>query len=184
MAVLGERWVTACVAVTMAGALLGFLRYNFPPASIYLGDAGSMLVGLVIGSLGDQKFAQGSRNSYACCPRICDSDYSDSRHIGGHLSTKAHGTQHLYHRPWPPPSLLAASRVFQAGGIAGGLRVSASWPFCGAFLSIAFQSEYLAAYWQHSPWWRFLSACVGSVTASSLLSSRTGLKALSRFFLA
>jgi UDP-GlcNAc:undecaprenyl-phosphate GlcNAc-1-phosphate transferase len=51
MAVMGEKWVAACVAVTVAGALLGFLRYNFPPASIYLGDAGSMLIGLVIGSL-------------------------------------------------------------------------------------------------------------------------------------
>ena len=51
MAVMGERWTTACIAVTIAGALLGFLRYNFPPASIYLGDTGSMLIGLVIGSL-------------------------------------------------------------------------------------------------------------------------------------
>ncbi len=33
----------------MAAALVGFLRYNWPPARIYLGDAGSMLIGLVIG---------------------------------------------------------------------------------------------------------------------------------------
>jgi len=51
MAAMGGQWVTACVAVTLAGAVLGFLRYNLPPASIYLGDAGSMLIGLVIGSL-------------------------------------------------------------------------------------------------------------------------------------
>ncbi|MBA4106288.1 MAG: hypothetical protein C0485_11065 [Pirellula sp.] len=41
----------AVVAAVFAGALLGFLRFNFPPATIYLGDAGSMLIGLVIGSL-------------------------------------------------------------------------------------------------------------------------------------
>jgi UDP-GlcNAc:undecaprenyl-phosphate GlcNAc-1-phosphate transferase len=35
----------------LAGALLGFLRYNLPPASIFLGDAGSMLVGLILGAL-------------------------------------------------------------------------------------------------------------------------------------
>jgi UDP-GlcNAc:undecaprenyl-phosphate GlcNAc-1-phosphate transferase len=51
MAAMGGKWTTACVSVTMAGALLGFLRYNLPPASVYLGDAGSMLIGLVIGSL-------------------------------------------------------------------------------------------------------------------------------------
>ena len=39
------------MASALAGALLGFLRYNFPPASIFLGDAGSMLVGLVLGTL-------------------------------------------------------------------------------------------------------------------------------------
>ena len=43
--------VEACLAAALAGALLGFLRYNFPPASIFMGDCGSMLVGLVIGVL-------------------------------------------------------------------------------------------------------------------------------------
>lgn len=40
----------AVVMLAVAGALLGFLRYNFAPASIYLGDAGSMVIGLVIGA--------------------------------------------------------------------------------------------------------------------------------------
>ncbi|QDT71956.1 WecA-like glycosyltransferase [Lacipirellula limnantheis] len=41
----------AIVSAVFAGALLGFLRFNFPPATIYLGDAGSMLIGLIVGSL-------------------------------------------------------------------------------------------------------------------------------------
>jgi UDP-GlcNAc:undecaprenyl-phosphate GlcNAc-1-phosphate transferase len=44
-------WAEAFVAVTLGGVLLGFLCYNFPPASIFLGDAGSMLIGLVLGVL-------------------------------------------------------------------------------------------------------------------------------------
>jgi UDP-GlcNAc:undecaprenyl-phosphate GlcNAc-1-phosphate transferase len=51
MAGMYGHWIEACVAVTLAGALVGFLRYNLPPASIFLGDAGSMLIGLVIGTL-------------------------------------------------------------------------------------------------------------------------------------
>ena len=39
------------VAIAFAGSLLGFLRFNFPPAKIFLGDAGSMLIGLVVGAL-------------------------------------------------------------------------------------------------------------------------------------
>ena len=39
------------VAETMAGALLGFLLYNFPPARIYLGDGGAYFLGFLIGGL-------------------------------------------------------------------------------------------------------------------------------------
>jgi UDP-GlcNAc:undecaprenyl-phosphate/decaprenyl-phosphate GlcNAc-1-phosphate transferase len=51
MAAMLNNSVGACVAIALAGALIGFLRYNAPPASVFLGDAGSMLVGLVIGAL-------------------------------------------------------------------------------------------------------------------------------------
>ena len=35
--------------VPLAGALLGFLRYNFAPASIFLGDCGSLVIGFTLG---------------------------------------------------------------------------------------------------------------------------------------
>lgn len=41
----------AVMSLALAGALLGFLRYNFNPATIYLGDAGSMFIGLMLGTL-------------------------------------------------------------------------------------------------------------------------------------
>jgi UDP-GlcNAc:undecaprenyl-phosphate GlcNAc-1-phosphate transferase len=51
IAMLGGHTVTAIIALGMAGALLGFLCFNMPPASVFLGDAGSMLIGLLIGVL-------------------------------------------------------------------------------------------------------------------------------------
>jgi UDP-GlcNAc:undecaprenyl-phosphate/decaprenyl-phosphate GlcNAc-1-phosphate transferase len=54
VAALAGEWLAAAVAVAMAGALLGFLRYNLPPASIFLGDGGSMVIGLVLGTLAIQ----------------------------------------------------------------------------------------------------------------------------------
>ncbi len=42
------------VAVALVGALVGFLRFNLPPATIYLGDSGSMLIGLMIGGIAIQ----------------------------------------------------------------------------------------------------------------------------------
>lgn len=51
LALLANKDSTACVAFVMAATLLAFLRYNFPPATIFLGDSGSMLIGLVVGIL-------------------------------------------------------------------------------------------------------------------------------------
>jgi UDP-GlcNAc:undecaprenyl-phosphate GlcNAc-1-phosphate transferase len=42
---------SAVIALAMTGALLAFLVYNFYPASIFLGDTGSMLIGLISGTL-------------------------------------------------------------------------------------------------------------------------------------
>ena len=37
--------------IAFAGALLGFLKYNYNPASVFLGDCGSMFIGYTIASL-------------------------------------------------------------------------------------------------------------------------------------
>ena len=44
-------FLISILAISLAAALLGFLRFNWEPARIYLGDAGSMILGLIIGSL-------------------------------------------------------------------------------------------------------------------------------------
>ena len=36
------------LTAAVAGALLGFLFYNWNPASIFMGDTGSMLLGFVL----------------------------------------------------------------------------------------------------------------------------------------
>jgi len=40
------------LTVPLAAALLAFLRYNFNPASIFLGDSGAMLIGFSLGTYG------------------------------------------------------------------------------------------------------------------------------------
>ena len=51
VALLNEHFLIAILTICLAGSLLGFLRYNFEPARIYLGDTGSMFIGLVLGAL-------------------------------------------------------------------------------------------------------------------------------------
>ena len=47
-------------AFAMAGSLLGFLVYNFPPAKIYLGDGGAYLIGFLIAALSISSAHKGS----------------------------------------------------------------------------------------------------------------------------
>src|SRR6185503_18582266 len=43
--------MTATIAIILAGSLFGFLFYNSNPASIFLGDGGSLFVGFMLGVL-------------------------------------------------------------------------------------------------------------------------------------
>lgn len=47
---LGHAWV-ALASVALTGGLVGFLRYNFPRAHVFLGDSGSMPVGFLLAVL-------------------------------------------------------------------------------------------------------------------------------------
>ena len=52
--------LTAVIAFSLAAALFTFLLFNKPPASIYLGDAGSMTIGLFVGVLAVWSSVKGS----------------------------------------------------------------------------------------------------------------------------
>ncbi len=49
-AAMGQVFVSAWLCLLL-GALLGFLVYNFPPAKIFMGDAGSMVIGYFLAVL-------------------------------------------------------------------------------------------------------------------------------------
>ena len=51
VALLGHYWLVALMSIALAGAILGFLRYNFNPATIFLGDAGSLFIGFLEGRI-------------------------------------------------------------------------------------------------------------------------------------
>jgi len=51
VALAGGHSVMIVVAILICGALAGFLRYNFNPASIFLGDSGALFVGFLLAAL-------------------------------------------------------------------------------------------------------------------------------------
>ena len=47
----GENHLMIIVTLVLCGSLVGFLRYNFNPASIFLGDSGALFVGFTLAAL-------------------------------------------------------------------------------------------------------------------------------------
>ena len=52
VALLSGNLGLAMATAPLAGALFAFLRYNFSPASVFLGDSGSLTIGFLLGCLG------------------------------------------------------------------------------------------------------------------------------------
>lgn len=51
VAALNGEHLIAVTTLALVGSLIGFLRYNQPPAKIYLGDTGSMFIGFMLAAL-------------------------------------------------------------------------------------------------------------------------------------
>ena len=66
-AALQGQYLVATLALMTCGALLGFLPYNFPKASAFLGDSGSHLVGFLLAVLAilPHFYSQEQRNVWA-----------------------------------------------------------------------------------------------------------------------
>ncbi|QRY51026.1 glycosyltransferase family 4 protein [Mycolicibacterium septicum] len=54
----------AVISVVLAGACLGFLPHNFHRAKIFMGDSGSMLIGLMLGAASTTAAGPISQNAY------------------------------------------------------------------------------------------------------------------------
>jgi UDP-GlcNAc:undecaprenyl-phosphate GlcNAc-1-phosphate transferase len=65
VAIMNQHVLIAILTIALAGSLLGFLRYNFEPAKIYLGDTGSLFIGLLLGAL--SMIGSYTQNNLAAC---------------------------------------------------------------------------------------------------------------------
>ena len=60
--------VTAALSLAFAGAILGFLRFNTFPATVFMGDAGSQLLGFAVGVLSLRATQSGTTALSAATP--------------------------------------------------------------------------------------------------------------------
>src|SRR5256884_144884 len=51
VAVFSGSSLVSLLTISLAGAIVGFLRFNFSPATIFLGDCGSLFIGFMLSAL-------------------------------------------------------------------------------------------------------------------------------------
>jgi len=51
VSLVNQSWLGSLMSVALAGSIVGFLRFNFNPATIFLGDSGSLFIGFLLSAL-------------------------------------------------------------------------------------------------------------------------------------
>lgn len=99
---LGHPLVTI-VAVVLCGSLVGFLPYNFNPASIFLGDSGSLFIGFTLAALSVQGTQKASTAVAIAIPLIAfgvpvaDTGFSIIRRLIGGRPLFQGDREHVHH---------------------------------------------------------------------------------------
>jgi UDP-GlcNAc:undecaprenyl-phosphate GlcNAc-1-phosphate transferase len=90
--------------VALMGALLGFLRYNFPKAAIFLGDSGSLSVGFLLAVLSLQASVNSSGATLVILPIVAlfvplmDGALAIIRRWLRHVPLSGADARHIHHR--------------------------------------------------------------------------------------
>jgi len=70
IAALSGAWIIVVLCVALIGGLLGFLRFNYHPASIFMGDTGSLFLGFILASLSLKAFEMTAHNVTLLLPLL------------------------------------------------------------------------------------------------------------------
>ncbi len=104
LATLAGHYDAAALAIITTGITLGFLPYNFNPASIFLGDCGSLLLGFALGTISLLNVTRLAGLTTIIVPLvvagipIIDTFSSIVRRIRAHVSIGQADRGHIHHR--------------------------------------------------------------------------------------
>lgn len=119
----------AWTAAAIASACCGLLLFNFPPARVFLGDAGSIPLGFFAGALGVLGIVEGAWPVWfpllVFSPFIVDATFTVARRaLSGRTFWRAH-REHLYQRlalaGWPRRRLTLAAYALMAAAATSAL---------------------------------------------------------------
>ncbi len=105
MGLQNGQFLVSALAAAVLGACLGFLRYNFKPAQIFMGDVGSLFLGFILAVLGLQlRFPENSNFVTWMVPvfilglPIFDTTLVTISRIRRGVSPNTAGKDHISHR--------------------------------------------------------------------------------------
>jgi UDP-GlcNAc:undecaprenyl-phosphate GlcNAc-1-phosphate transferase len=99
-----HRTLTAFFAAALAGGLFGFVLYNFAPATIFMGDSGSLFIGFIIATISLYGLQKSSTAVVLLIPiivlgvPIADTVLAIIRRIGNGRSPFTADKEHIHHR--------------------------------------------------------------------------------------
>ncbi len=104
IAAANGQFLVAALAVSLAGCAAGFLRHNFHPARVYMGDGGALFLGFLIAYLGIKlRFADSVSSAYLipmviCVLPITDTTLVTLSRLATGRSPFQGGQDHMSHR--------------------------------------------------------------------------------------
>lgn len=104
LSVLAGRLDAAALSIAVAGSSLGFLRYNFHPASIFMGDSGALTLGFALGVSSLLSVTRIAGLTTIIVPLviaavpIIDTFSAIVRRLRGHVSIGHADRGHIHHR--------------------------------------------------------------------------------------
>jgi UDP-GlcNAc:undecaprenyl-phosphate GlcNAc-1-phosphate transferase len=99
-----EHPTVALLLVAMAGAGLGLLPFNLPPASVYLGDSGAYVLGFVLGALSIRAATGATEAVFVAVPLVAlgfpilDTALAAFRRALDHRHPMVGDEDHIHHR--------------------------------------------------------------------------------------
>jgi UDP-GlcNAc:undecaprenyl-phosphate GlcNAc-1-phosphate transferase len=105
IAIQNGQFLVAAMSLVLAGSTLGFLTWNKPPARIYMGDSGSLFLGILIASLTIRVDTNGELGSFSLlipffllAVPILDTSTAVIKRLVRGVSPFQGGKDHLSHR--------------------------------------------------------------------------------------
>jgi len=105
VSVITGQLLAGIVCLVLVGSLVGFLRYNFHPASIFMGDCGTMFLGFTLAAVSIKVFFQNpSITASSVAPvlifglPIADATWAITRRLSRQMSPFRADGLHIHHR--------------------------------------------------------------------------------------